>query len=319
MAISACSNTLDNTGKVKCAPILAEDEQLIFVPTFAADGTVNKIANTAVFTQNAMQALIDQADATKRWYPVGTIEEVSDERAESSFWTAASGRRYKAKKGTRTYRFELANAWGLDMKAFEKFECTEMSFFKVDANKGLVGMNKDTDDGYTYPIRIAKDSMDTIFMPPTPTTPPRIQVSFEIDSREKDSNLRMFEYDTNVMTADPSAAEGLVNVSATYSSITTTSFVVDLYAVHSGVNRKIAITGLLITDFFDVRGGTHSKVYNVTDSSAVTISSFAESATVPGRYTIGYTAQTSADVLRVTPVKTQLDFTAVVASTVLIP
>lgn len=319
MAISACSNTLDNTGRVKCAPILAEDEQLIFVPTFAADGSVNRIANDAVFTQATMQALIDQADATKRWYPVGTIEEVNDERAESSFWTAASGRRYKAKKGTRTYRFELANAWGLDMKAFEKFECTEMSFFKVDANKALVGMNKDTDDGYMYPIRISKDSMDTIFMPPTPSTPPRIQVSFEIDSREKDSNLRMFEYDSAVMTADPSAAEGLVNVYATYSSLATTGFVADLYAIHSGVNRKIAITGLLITDFYDVRGGDNSKVYNVTDSAAVSLSSVTESSTVPGRYTFVYSAQTSADVIRLTPVKTQLDFTAVVASTILTP
>jgi hypothetical protein len=86
------------------------------------------------------------------------------------------------------------------------------------------------------------------------------------------------------------------------------------------VNKKVAITGLLVANFYDVVGGASSKAYNVTDSSAIALSSVAESATIPGRYTITYGAQTSgtlatADVVRFTIVKTQLDFTAVTANT----
>ena len=114
MALSVCSASFLNTGTINCAPIMDYADKLIFVPTFAADGTRNKISNTAIFSQATMQALIDQADATKRWYPTPQIENISGERAASTFETGATGRRYKAKKGIRTFGFEVMNLWGMD-------------------------------------------------------------------------------------------------------------------------------------------------------------------------------------------------------------
>jgi hypothetical protein len=298
--------------------------KLIFVPTYAADGTRNKIANDAIFTQVTMQALIDQADATKRWYPTPLLENVMSERAESTYETGSTGRRYKTKKGVRSYSFDIMNQWGLYQAVFEQFECAEMSFFIVDANGGLIGLDAATDDGYRYPIRISKDSMDATLVTPEPDKTVKIHVSFEFDEREKDSLLRIMEYTSTVMTANPLEAEGLNAVYSTMISNTTTAAVVDLYAVHNGGTlKKVPITGLVVTDFYDVRGGASSKAYNVTDSSAIALSSVSESSTIPGRYTLTYGAQTSgtlasADVVRITPVKTQLDFTAVVSATMVV-
>jgi hypothetical protein len=295
--------------------------KLIFVPTFAADGTRNKISNSAIFTQVTMQALIDQADATKRWYPTPLIENISGERAASNFETGSTGRRYKAKKGVRTFAFEVMNEYGMGQAAYEQFACTEMSFFIVDSNGALIGLDASTDDTYRYPMRISKDSMDVILGMPMPDKSVKIAISFEFDAREQDSLIRMMEFVPTVMTADVLNAEGLNAVYSTMITNTTTAAVVDLYAIHNGgVLKKVPITGLLVADFYDVRGGASSKAYNVTDSSAIALTSVTESSTIPGRYTIVWGAQTSgtiasADVMRLTPVKTQLDFTAVVSNT----
>lgn len=320
MSVSVCSATFQNTGTINCSPVMDYADKLIFVPTFSAAGVRNKISNTAVLTQATVQALIDQADPTLRWYPTPQIENMAGERAASTFETGATGRRYKAKTGVRSYSFDVMNQWGLYQSVFEQFACADMSFFIVDATGNLIGMQAATDDGYMYPIRISNDSMEAILGMPMPDKSTKITVSFEFDSREKDSLLRMFQYTALVMTADMANFEGLVPVYMTMVTNTTTAAVVDLYAVHNGVNKKVAITGLVVTNFYDVVGGASSKAYNVTDSSAIALSSVAESATVPGRYTITYGAQTSgtlasADVVRFTIVKTQLDFTAVTANT----
>lgn len=321
MALSVCSATFLNTGTINCAPLMEYADKIIFVPTFAADGTRNKIANNAIFTQVALQALIDHADPTKRWYPTPQIDNLSGERAASTFQTGSSGRRYKVKKGVRSYAFEVMNMWGMNQAAYESFACADMSVFIVDSKGALIGMDAATDDTYRYPIRISKDSMDVILGMPTPEAVVKIMISFEFDDREKDSLLRIMEYVPAVMTANVAEAEGLDAVYSTMISNTTTQFVVDLYAVHNGGSlQKVPIVGLLVTDFYDVRGGANSKAYNVTDSSAIALTSVTESATIPGRYTGVYGAQTSgtiatADVIRLTPVKTQRDFTAVVSNT----
>ncbi len=321
MSLSACySASLLNTG-TNCGPIMDYADGLIFVPTFAADGTRNRIPNNAIFTQAQMQALIDHADPTKRWRPTPLIDNLSGERAASTFETGASGIRYKAKKGTRTFAFEVFNLWGMDQAAYEQFACSDMSVYIKESSGGLVGLDAATDDTFRYPIRISKDSMDVILQMPMPDKAVKIAVSFEFDKREKDSLLRMMEFTPTVMTADVTNAEGLNDVFSTMVSNTTTQFVVDLYAVHNGGSlKKVPITGLLVTDFFDIRGGAASKAYNITDSSAIALTSVTENATIPGRYTGVYGAQTTgtigtADVMRITPVKTQLDFTAVVNNT----
>ena len=319
MSLSVCATTFNNTGTVSCAPIMDYADKLIFVPTYAADGTRNKISTTAVFSQANLQALIDQADATKRWYPTPQIDNIGGERAAATFETGSTGRRYKAKAGTRAFSFDVMNQYGLYQAVFESFACAEMSFYIVDATGNLIGMQAAADDGYLYPIRISKDSMDAILGLPMPDKSVKISVSFEFDTREKDSLIKMMEYVSTVMTANVADAEGLNTVYSTISSISTTGFTAALYTKHNGIT-KVPITGLVIGDFHDVRGGTASKLYNVTDSAAIALTSVTESSTVPGTYVFVITvAQTSTDVLRLTPVKTQLDFTNVVASTILVP
>jgi hypothetical protein len=102
---------------------------------------------------------------------------------------------------------------------------------------------------------------------------------------------------------------GLVDVLSTNVSCSTTVLVVKLRTKYN-----TPVKGLVIGDFYDVAGGAASKVYNVTDSAALALTSVVESPS--GTYTLTMTvAQTVADKIRVTPVKTGFDYTAVIANT----
>jgi len=139
----------------------------------------------------------------------------------------------------------------------------------------------------------------------TDTTVEKLNISFDWLLSEEDGNLRFI-----VPTADLFSSNGLLDIAATMTNISTTGFKAKLFTKegYGDISKKYPMTGLLLADFV---------LYNVTDSAAVTITSVTEDP--EGTYTFAFTAQTSADVLRLTPSLDGYDFTSVVATTVTIP
>ncbi len=113
-----------------------------------------------------------------------------------------------------------------------------------------------------------------------------------------------------------SSMAALKDVTVTYGTITTTSVLFTLSTKYGSLLDKVKVQGLVAADFYDSVGGTASKLYNVTDAGAISVATLSESA---GTYTITYTAQTSADVMKLVPVKDGYDFTAVHSDTFVIP
>ena len=102
-----CNAGLSNTGKPGCLPIQSVTSGLIMVPLNAADGTANFIDLTAALP--TWSDLINEADASKRWFPLQGFENVELPKADTIFEEANSGRMVFIRQGKRSFAGEL---WG---------------------------------------------------------------------------------------------------------------------------------------------------------------------------------------------------------------
>lgn len=310
-----CSAVLSNTGTSSCPSIMKVAQKLIIVPTYDSTGARNKIATGTLITPTIVTALINQTDKSKRWYPTDLIKNTGGERPEPIYDTDAAGGKSFVMEATRNFTAEIWNQGPEYKKQLDAARCTDFSVFIVDKNGSLIGMEPATPDGYLYPIRADKASWSVRWQMATDTTVQKLLISYDWLSTEDDAQVRMIA--AGDMTADLLSSRGLLDISAEYSSISTTGVTITLTERFGSAANRNKLTGLLITDFFDAAGGTHSKLYNVTDAAAVSIATFEESA--PGVYELTFLAQTSADVIRVTPVKSGFDFADVTAATFAIP
>ena len=301
------NNTLGNTGTVDCDSISKVAVKLILVPLYDDAGVKNSITIATPLTQVVVDALINQADESMRWYPLPEMDNVAGERAESLFETTPSGKKYFIKQGTRSYTFELLDRSAAFKGQLDKVRCGDAGVYIIDNNGSLTGMALDADvsDGKLYPIKIDKNSWDARLAFATDTTIQKIMVSFDFAQAEDDSLLRVIS--SSDIPADLSDARGLLDVNATYSAISTTGFTARLQYIYGSVANLNPDTGLLIGDF---------AIYNTTTLAAVTILTATE--TPDGTYAFTFAAQTVADVLSLTPTKAGRDYANVISNLITI-
>ena len=75
-----CNVGLSNTGRPNCVPIFGITSSLILVPIFDNDGVKNGIDLST--TLPTWASLVNQADASKRWFPLPEFENVELPKAE---------------------------------------------------------------------------------------------------------------------------------------------------------------------------------------------------------------------------------------------
>ena len=91
-------------------PIASVANKIILVPTYDSTGAKNKWDLTDSLDQATFDALVNQADKTKRWYPLPQLENVGGERADDVTETGPSGRKYRVKQGIRNFTAEIIEA-----------------------------------------------------------------------------------------------------------------------------------------------------------------------------------------------------------------
>jgi len=314
MQLCECEATVQNTGTPSCKTLMRDAEMVILVPKYGSDGSLNRIDLSDTLDQTYFDGKVNATDPLDRWYPLPRLKNPSSERGENIYVDYEDQTRDFVHQGVRPYSFLLPNQEPAYLKKLESFACGEYGFFIVDKNKALIGMGDDP--LYLRPIAVDENSFVANYIFPKATDVPTITVSFNFQIDEQDSDLRQINA-SEIAPVNLLNLKGLLDVYATYSSISTTGATMKLYtSFGSALNPKV-VPGLLTTDFFDVAGGANDKVYNVTDAAAVTIATFAENP--DGTYALTWIAQTSADKIRVTPVKTGFDFSAVTASLITIP
>lgn len=301
MALCKCDNLgLGNTGLPNCQPLMGVDTLPILIPTFDSTGAKNKIPSGTVIDQAFLDAQINHADASKRFYPLTKIENSASERADAVVETSAGGTNARIKAGVRTESFELWKQSPTLIAKLEEASCTDFSIFVVDNCGSLVGMCLDA-SGDLYPTRIDKNTLDVKYTKATDTTVAKITLSYQWLEIEKDSNLSMISAEE--ITADLLSAKGLLDVNAVFSNVTATSLDVKLSFDYGSKSNKIKDAGLLLADF---------TLFNTTTSLNVTVVTSTETAS--GCYTLTYASQTVADVLTLTPLKAGRDYAGVVST-----
>lgn len=301
--ICSCETIMGNTGVPTCYSALKLGKGIFMTPTFANDGTKNVIDTTDTLNDAYFTALINNADPSKRLYPLQKLNAVASERADPTYDTRSDGGNAFVKDGIRSYSFEIWEGGARLKKELDKGRCREFSFYIFNEGQ-LIGMDLTDEQLELAPIRIAKDSLVVSYMFPDDSKVEKINVKFQFNQSENDGNLSFVEVESDV---DLTGYRGLLDIYSTVSNIAATGFKVKLKNKYGPANVVSADSGLIITDF---------SLYNLTNSAAVTISAVTEVSDGEYDFTI---PSTVGKTLRLTPTKTGRDYKAVVSNTFITP
>lgn len=299
--ICNCSLTLSNTGVPGKQSLSSVTKKLIFVKLFADDGTRNSIASTDTLDAAYFTGKVNEADASKRWYPTPEIKNVTDERADPTTETFTDNTTAITIEGARTFLGVMLSMGPVFLSKLGAIACNKVGVYYID-NCGKISGSLSADGTKLYPVAIAEGSFDARLVKTSDAAIAKVQVGFTVSSIEKDASLRLAEpeSDVNLLQLD-----GLLDVNAAISGESTTGFVAALTLDYGAFGDPIKAKGWVLADF---------ALYNETAASSIVITSVTESP--DGTYTFVIPAQTPADVLTLTSSK---DGFELAAATVTVP
>ena len=285
-SLCVCNGAIGNTGYPNVKPF-GVTNSVFLVPLVADDGTRNKLDGTSSTLGADLLAMVNNADKSKRAYPIHNLKNVTHVEADPIYETADNTERFKVQNGVKTLAFEV---WGVTNQWFGKLTdiCTEFGVYLVD-NCGNVQGDKEGDE--LYPRAVNQGSYDAMWMDATATT--SAKATFQMDYRltTTDGNQWMIAADAFGDAFNPLYMDGMIDVN------------IIVGAIGSGT---LEFTTTLDFGYLNDRevwqGGTLSDVivYNQTQDAAVTPDSLTESATVKGSYVLAYsTGVASSDVLSI--------------------
>ena len=268
-----CNAGLSNTGRPNCVPIQSVTSKLILVPLKANDGTANGIDLSAPVP--TWSDLVNEVDASKRWFPTPGFENVELPKADSQFEEANSGRMVFLRQGKRSFSGEL---WAEDssptlLAKLQNNRCVDFGVYIVDVNGNLVGSKV---GGFLYPIPVDNPSFDPRYMFATDSTVSKIMVAFDFD--------RLFDEGTMYMITPTEAGlnfndlQGLVDVNfINVVEIPNVEITFDAVFDYGTAYNPLRFIGATIADF---------QLYNNTTATVEVIGGFAEN--TDGNYTLSF-------------------------------
>lgn len=267
-----CLAGLSNTGRPGCVSVFSVTSSMILVPLVANDGTKNGIDLNAALPN--WDDLVNEADASKRWFPLPAFENVELPKADSQFEEANSGRMAFLRQGKRSFAGEL---WAEDstptfLGKLQKSRCVDFGIYIVDVNGNLIGSEV---DGFLYPIPVDNPSWDPKFMFATDSTVQKIMLGFDFDRLFDESTMYMITPDE--AGVDFTTLSGLIDVNFTNIVATTATIAFDAKLCYGTAVNKLPFSGALAADFV---------ITNVTTGLPIAIDSLAEGP--DGSYVITY-------------------------------
>jgi hypothetical protein len=300
MALCDCNLTLANTGANKCTPVFGVGVIPIIVPLTAADGTDNKIdLSSYTGSQAEWDAMTQNPDRTKRWYPLPKVKNVENLRGDAVFESFDDGSNEFVRQGTRTYQSELTGKKTQILGNLESVGCTDVGIIFVDDCKQLIA---NEDGNFACPIPIDGNTWQVTLVMPTGSTVAKLQLNFEFDSLAKDSDLGILEASASII--DLSTLKGLSDMAYTYGTINATDATVTLTTKTLSM-IGVPVEGILLSDW---------SAFNVNTQSVVAITLSAEGPA--GTYQVDFAAQTAGDVIKLSTIYAgcelfEAEFTAV--------
>ena len=312
MACNACKCgvSLYSTG-YDCTPAQEVAYKLIAVQTYDSTGTRNAIPFSATLNQAYFDALINQTDKSKRWYPLPSMKNISDVRGDNKTFEFDDQSMEFLAEGSRKFTGMIPGVSGAGANSpqmkqlIENVRCGDYSFYIVSVKNQLIG-NLSADGLSLEPIEIDEQSIVAQFVKKTNDAPQHLLVSFNWSQISSDSALRMFDCD-EVGGANLMGLRGLVGICYELVDSQTTSLTVKLKSSFGTPLSPILATGLVATDFVSYDDAATSKIWNETDQANVSITGVTESPA--GTYELTFAAQDVSDVLILDAIKSGFDFT----------
>ena len=286
MEFCVCTGDPRNTGAPSKQQVVSTAVMLIAVFIKADDGTKNVIDKEDTLNEAYFAEKINHEDPTKRWYPLGRFVNASDVRADAATESYDDGSSGLTQQGVRTYTGKLLNVSPAYLGVLESFKCTPFGFYLVNVCGAIDGSLK-KDGSALKPVEVNTRSFNPQLVKGLPTESGGIMLSFEFAQIEKDKNLRSISEDE--IEAEVLDLEGLIDLDAAITGVTTTEFAAALTVNITGFKNPEKVKGWDVASF---------KLKNVTTNSDIVITSTTEAP--EGTYGFVYPAQTSNDVLRLT-------------------
>lgn len=241
-----CESGLSNTGTPNCVTIQSVTSKLILVPLKDSTGAKNYLDLTSTFTEATFTALANQADASKRWFPLPQFENVELPKADSTFEEAPSGRKVFIKQGKRSFAGQLWNETPQLLGKIQDNRCVDFGVYIVDVNGNLVG-SKVGDK--LYPIPVDNESFEAKLMFATDSATQKIMVGFDFYRLFDESTLWLLTPSDTTDLYDFNNLEGLLDVALAKTSASQTTLVVTGTLDYGTAKNKIKVLGLVQADF----------------------------------------------------------------------
>ncbi len=279
MADCLCGTGLGNLGLSSCVVNRNVTNKLFFVPVYDSTGVKNKLDLTGTINEATIIALINQSDASKRWYLSPVFENVVKATADTTFEEAPSQRKKRIKAGKKSFSAEHWDVAPQLEGKYNEYLCGGWGVIELDIDGNIIGKKVGTD---LYPIPVDGDSFDVKYVDPTDAATSKLMVSFDYNRLMKSEELWLISADE--LGADLNDQDGLKDVELEFVSKTSTQVVVNATLSYGTAVQLLKVKGLLAADF---------ALYNNTLSASHSIATVTEGTGAnEGQYTITYAAIT---------------------------
>lgn len=284
-----CADGTPNTGLPNCPATIKKTVGKLMTPKYATDGTRNYL-DISSSTIIGLNALLTNADTSKRVYPVIGYKDVTIDPTDPTFKTYGDDAKSFVRNGIYTFMGTLIEkmASAPMVQALNSVDCDTWSFYGVTSD-GKVWGEVDLENGRLYPIEWTGFFAQGLFANDEQRA--EIKVQFDLDSEFNYGKL--YQLDSALFDVNPLQAKGLINVNATMlAAPTTTGVSVKLMHPYGEGTTSQNVSGLVLADFL---------VENVTTGLTITPTSVTEVPNVS--YDFVWAAQTSADVIKISLVQ----------------
>lgn len=277
--ICLCNGQLANTGKSLNDKLFGVTVMNIAVPLIGSDGTPNTIDPTGDIAQQLLDGFTAQ-DPADRFYPVTGLSDVEFPDEGTQFETDSNGQNRKTRESIKSMGYAVKNVSYTYMEQLRD-RCVDFGIYRVDVCGNVLGSLRSSTD--LRPLIVNKDSLSVIPTDATDSTVQKAMVNFQFATYES-NNFGKWAVLTD---SGANEAVGMLDAVVNVTIDSSTEATLDIAEIYGSAQLSNPITGLLLADV--------TLTNYTTDTSGIALTSLTPSATVPGRYTAVFTAQTTAD------------------------
>ena len=304
VAVCNCGASANNTG-VGCVYLKQVEKIQWLTSLYDSTGTPNFIDLTTAIDDTVIKAMINNVDPLARAYPLPESKNIDDVRDKTVTEDMKDGTKYFVRLGIRNYTtvFPPESASPVLDASLQGFRCyKKLGKYTITADGWIWGVIS-ADGTKLYPAPIDPGSIAVTPIYTTDTTVQKLQLEYNYHPSFDDRLVRGIPQPQLGGNINPLDYVGLKTAYIQFVSCTTTQLVVNLLDAFGETLDPEMISGILIGGF---------ALQNLTTNLAVTIASLDESP--DGTYTFTFTAQTSGNLLQLTPTLSGYDWSGVIAT-----